>query len=97
MEGTGKKAHDAIHRAEEETARKHEKSGDIKRLTLQMQAVTSEISKNRWAEGADHQALMNGWIDDVVCYAMMKGDNHIDDDEDDVVVVVNALIDRFDW
>jgi hypothetical protein len=28
---------------------------------------------------------------------MMKGDNHIDDDEDDVVVVVNALIDRFDW
>jgi hypothetical protein len=39
---------------------------------------------------------MNGWIDDVVCYAMMKGDNHIDDDEDDVVVVVNALIDRFD-
>jgi hypothetical protein len=47
VEGTGKKAHDAIHRAEEETARKHEKSGDIKRLTLQMQAVTSEISKNR--------------------------------------------------
>jgi len=62
VEGTGKKAHDAIHRAEEETARKHEKSGDIKRLTLQMQAVTSEISKNRWAEGADHQALMNGWM-----------------------------------
>jgi hypothetical protein len=64
-------------------------------LTLQMQAVTSEISKNRWAEGGDNQSLMDGWMDgwySMLC--LMIGDDHIYDDDDDDV---DTLIDRFDW
>lgn len=44
-----KKAHDAIKKAEEETKRKQEKSHEIKRLTQQIQAVNSEMSKHRCA------------------------------------------------
>jgi len=44
-----KKAHDAIKKAEEETKRKQEKSHEIKRLTQQIQAVNSEMSKHREA------------------------------------------------
>ena len=41
-----KKAHDAIKRAEEETKRKQEKMHEIKRLTQQIQALNSEMSKH---------------------------------------------------
>lgn len=44
-----KKAHDAIKRAEEETKKKQEKNHEIKRLTQQIQAVNSEMSKYREA------------------------------------------------
>lgn len=42
-----KKAHDAIKRAEEETKKKQEKSHEIKKLTQQIQALSSEMSKHR--------------------------------------------------
>jgi len=42
-----KKAHDAIKKAEEETKKKQEKNHEIKRLTQQIQAVNSEMSKHR--------------------------------------------------
>ena len=44
-----KKAHDAIKRAEEETKKKQEKVHEIKRLTQQIQALSSEMSKHREA------------------------------------------------
>jgi hypothetical protein len=44
-----KKAHDAIKRAEEETKKKQEKQQDIKRLTQQIQSLSSEMSKHREA------------------------------------------------
>lgn len=44
-----KKAHDAIKKAEEETKKKQEKALEIKRLTQQIQALSSEMSKHKEA------------------------------------------------
>ena len=49
LNGTNRKAGEAIKRADEETKKKQEKNHEIKRLTQQIQAVNSEMSKHRCA------------------------------------------------